>query len=72
MVYCVIPGEFEGELYEEMTEYYADDPDVAVVIDRRQRSRRRWPRGVISGVRRPVHGRWRPFRLAPRLSNGFG
>ena len=35
MIYCVIPPELEDELYEKLTEYYKDNPNVQVIIDRR-------------------------------------
>ena len=42
MIYCVIPAELESELFDKMVEYYKDDPNVEVIIDRRQgRDRRR-------------------------------
>ena len=41
MIYCVIPRELEGELYEKMVEYYRDNPNVAVIIDRREGPDRR-------------------------------
>jgi len=41
MVYCVVPRELEDELYERLSAYYADDPDVEVIVDRRTRERRR-------------------------------
>ena len=41
MIYCVIPRELEGELYEKMVEYYKDNPNVAVIIDRRDGPDRR-------------------------------
>lgn len=40
MVYCVIPEALAGELFEKMVAYYADDPNVEVIIDRRRSSRR--------------------------------
>lgn len=40
MIYCVIPEEMEGELYEKLANYYADDPNVKVIIDRRKGERR--------------------------------
>jgi hypothetical protein len=36
MIYCVIPRELEAELYEKMVEYYKDNPNVTVIIDRRE------------------------------------
>ena len=36
MIYCVIPSALEGELFEKLTEYYAGDPNVSVIMDRRE------------------------------------
>jgi hypothetical protein len=41
VIYCVIPRELEGELYEKMVEYYKDNPNVAVIMDRRDGPDRR-------------------------------
>jgi hypothetical protein len=41
MIYCVIPHELAGELYEKMVEYYKDNPNVTVIIDRREGPDRR-------------------------------
>ena len=41
MIYCVIPRELEGELYEKMVRYYEDNPDVSVIVDRREGRDRR-------------------------------
>ena len=35
MIYCVIPPELEDELYEKLVEYYRDNPNVEVIVDRR-------------------------------------
>jgi hypothetical protein len=35
MIYCVIPPELEDDLFERLTEYYKDNPDVTVIVDRR-------------------------------------
>ena len=40
MIYCVVPEELADELYEKLRDYYADDPNVKVIIDRRKRARR--------------------------------
>ena len=40
MIYCVVPEELAPELYDKLAEYYADDPNVEVIIDRRQGERR--------------------------------
>ncbi|MDX6468377.1 MAG: hypothetical protein QOF75_180 [Gaiellaceae bacterium] len=41
MIYCVIPRELEDELYDKMVEYYKDNPNVTVIVDRREGSDRR-------------------------------
>jgi len=41
MIYCVIPCELEGELFERMVEHYRDNPDVTVIVDRREGNDRR-------------------------------
>jgi hypothetical protein len=35
MIYCVIPRELEGELLDKMADYYKDNPNVTVIVDRR-------------------------------------
>ena len=41
MIYCVIPKELEAELFDQMVDYYKDNPNVTVIIDRRQGPDRR-------------------------------
>ena len=41
MIYCVIPRELADELYDKMVEYYKDNPNVTVIIDRREGADRR-------------------------------
>jgi hypothetical protein len=41
MIYCVIPRELEAELYDKMVDYYKDNPNVTVIVDRREGSDRR-------------------------------
>src|SRR4029077_19481554 len=41
MIYCVIPRELEDELFEKMVEYYKDNPNVTVILDRREGDDRR-------------------------------
>lgn len=41
MIYCVIPRELADELYDKMVDYYKDNPNVTVVIDRREGADRR-------------------------------
>ena len=40
MIYCVVPEALAPELYEKLVDYYADDPNVTVIIDRRKAERR--------------------------------
>jgi hypothetical protein len=40
VIYCVIPEEMADELYDKLASYYADDPNVKVIIDRRKGERR--------------------------------
>jgi hypothetical protein len=35
VIYCVIPKELEADLFEKMVEYYKDNPNVTVIVDRR-------------------------------------
>jgi hypothetical protein len=35
MIYCVIPPELKDELYDRLVEYYKDNPNVEVIVDRR-------------------------------------
>ncbi len=41
MIYCVVPRELEAELFEKMVEYYKDNPNVEVILDRRDGPDRR-------------------------------
>ena len=41
MIYCVIPRELEAELFDKMVEYYKDNPNVTVIVDRREGDDRR-------------------------------
>ena len=40
MIYCVVPEPLAPELYEKLADYYADDPNVTVIVDRRKKDRR--------------------------------
>jgi hypothetical protein len=40
MIYCVVPRPLENELYAKLTEHYADDENVTVIVDRRHSDRR--------------------------------
>jgi hypothetical protein len=59
MIYCVVPPELADELFDRLTEHYADDANVTVIIDQRKSERR--GRGAESpeGQRREVRDRRR-------------
>jgi len=57
MIYCVIPRELEGELYDKMVEYYKDNPNVTVIVDRREGEDRR--KGRVFGGKRTIRDRRR-------------
>jgi hypothetical protein len=44
MIYCVIPRELADELYDKMVAYYEDNPNVTVIVDRREGPDRRTER----------------------------
>ena len=55
MIYCVVPAALADELYDKLTAYYADDPNVTVIVDRRKGERR--TRGETGGGKREVRDR---------------
>ena len=61
MIYCVIPPELRDELYDKLVEYYKENPNVEVIIDRRTGPDRR--QGKDAGQfkeRRETRDRRRP------------
>jgi hypothetical protein len=40
MIYCVIPPELADDLYDKLVEYYSNNPNVEVIVDRRVEERR--------------------------------
>ena len=59
MIYCVIPRELEAELFDKMVEYYKDNPNVTVIIDRREGPDRRSSRLDDHKERRTIRDRRR-------------
>ena len=57
MIYCVIPRELADQLYDKMVEYYRDNPNVEVIVDRREGPDRR--RGPGGGGQRVLRDRRR-------------
>jgi hypothetical protein len=58
MIYCVIPRELEAELFDKMIDYYKDNPNVTVILERRDGPDRRKGRQV--GGKRETRDRRRP------------
>jgi hypothetical protein len=66
VIYCVVPEPLAGQLLDKLTAYYADDPNVTVIVDRRRASRRE--RGSPGGGNRELRDRRRarvPGELPP-------
>jgi hypothetical protein len=57
VIYCVVPEALEDELLDKLTTYYAEDPNVTVIVDRRKSERRE--RGAPPGGLRQVRDRRR-------------
>ena len=57
MIYCVIPQALADELYDKMVAYYKDDPNVTVIIDRREGPDRRRAEGNLHDERREIRDR---------------
>jgi hypothetical protein len=58
VIYCVVPEALADELFPKLESYYADDPHVTVIVDRRKSSRRE--AGSSGGGMREVRDRRRP------------
>lgn len=61
VIYCVIPRELADELYDKMSEYYKGNPNVTVIVDRREGKDRRRGQEPPPGIkeRRKVRDRRR-------------
>jgi hypothetical protein len=69
VIYCVIPPELADELYDKMVEYYKDNPNVTVIIDRRKGpDRRNRKGGDDDGVKEQRQTR---DRRRPRIPGTF-
>ncbi len=69
VIYCVVPEALADELFPKLESYYADDPHVTVIVDRRKASRRET--GGSGGGLREVRDRRRPRVTGelPELAN---
>jgi hypothetical protein len=60
MIYCVVPEEMADELYDRLANYYADDANVKVIIDRRKGERRtREEEASVAAQQRTIRDRRR-------------
>ena len=41
VIYCVVPEVLADELFDKLVDYYKDDPNVEVIVDRRGNDRRK-------------------------------
>jgi hypothetical protein len=57
VIYCVVPEPLADELYDRLNDYYSDDPNVTVIVDRRKKERR--IPGHTGGGQREVRDRRR-------------
>jgi hypothetical protein len=57
VIYCVVPEALADELFDKLSDYYADDPNVEVIVDRRKADRR--DRTSTAGGQRAVRDRRR-------------
>lgn len=61
MIFCVVPRELEADLFDTLTEYYKDNPNVTVILDRREGpDRRHEPPSDELKERRVTRDRRRP------------
>jgi hypothetical protein len=59
VIYCVVPEELSGQLFEKLTSYYSEDANVTVIVDRRKASRREGGSSA-GGGQRSTRDRRRP------------
>jgi hypothetical protein len=70
MIYCVVPEALAPQLFDKLTAYYADDPNVTVIVDRRKGERRDRNGGSGGGARQLRDRRQRPLAdRVPRLGD---
>lgn len=73
MIYCVVPESMAEELYPRLAKYYAEDPNVEVIIDRRRGPDRRdragrppaQPESIRDRRRRRARGSFPPTVVDP-------
>jgi len=68
MIYSVAPRDCDEELYAKLVDYYRDDPNVTVIVDRRQADRRGRRRGSAPAEQRRVVRDRRRARVVGELA----
>jgi hypothetical protein len=63
LIYCVVPPELGEESYRRLVEHYGDNPNVKVILDRRQNERRADRHGGGDRTRRDRRQRGAPGAL---------
>jgi hypothetical protein len=69
VIYCVVPEVLAQDLLGKLIDYYSDDPNVTVIVDRRKAARR--GPAAVAGGKRALRDRRRP-RIPgelPQLAN---
>lgn len=70
MIYCVVPQALADELYDRLVDYYKDDPDVEVIVDRRRRGHRDADdRGIEASVPDEERRRRRLLGTFPKIGS---
>ena len=59
MIYCVVPQALADDLYDKLVDYYKDDPNVKVIVDRREGADRRAGAEAPEGEKRELRDRRR-------------
>lgn len=73
MIYCVVPEALAGELFDKLSDYYAEDSGVTVIVERRRGSRRApGVDGRASDDTRIVRDRRRPRVVGELLDVSVG
>jgi hypothetical protein len=59
VIYCVVPQALADDLYDKLVDYYKDDPNVKVIVDRRAGIDRRSGTEAPEGEQREIRDRRR-------------
>jgi hypothetical protein len=59
VIYCVVPQALADDLYDKLVDYYKDDENVKVIIDRREGNDRRRGKEPPEGEKRTIRDRRR-------------